>query len=332
MNMIDRSMMEETIPRLATAMQSVLADAQVHVLGQQQIDIIFDGLPSWKISVVRKLVSNQYQMIETQIDLMPLCIASMSASELQRLAAIENIGLRGVTVLPLQSAMNDERAGLRVRAAFVGQKGQTTDEVENLAIDILTVLSFARTLEDRVTDNSVAGEFSFELYKSRLENPANALPARFITTGQNVFEGSQDRVFSEIMKGLKLEFSFDVRTIGERTALVRAPGSELEIVAKIPNDIPIFVIHAPLLKLTGMTSDEVWSLLEELNSHGEAGHFEADINNEILSFTAWKHLTNDLRNFSFDHIVFSVIRAHAMASECVYGAPILPPDSSARNR
>ena len=30
-NIIERSIMEETIPRLATAMQSVLADAQVHV-------------------------------------------------------------------------------------------------------------------------------------------------------------------------------------------------------------------------------------------------------------------------------------------------------------
>ena len=321
--MIDRTTIDGTIPRLATAMQSVLTDAHVHVLGQKQIDIAFDGLPSWKISVVRKLVSNQFQMIETQIDLTPLCIASLSETELQRLAASENIGLRGVTVLPLQSALHDDRAGLRVRAAFVGQKGQTTDEVENLAIDILTVLSFARTLEDRVTDNSIAGEFSFELYKSRMEGSSSTLPVRFITTGQNVFEGSQDRVFAEIMRGLKQEFSFEVRNLGERSAIVRGPNSELEIVAKIPNDIPLFVIHAPLLKLNGMPKEKIWDLLEELNSHGEAGHFEVDANGEVLSFTAWKHLTNDLRNFSFDHIVFSVIRAHAMASESIHGVPVL---------
>lgn len=325
MNIIDRAMMEETIPSLATAMKTVLADAQVHVLGQQQIDIVFDGLPAWKISVMRKLVNNQYQMIESQIDLMPLCIASMSATELQRLAAAENLGLRGVTVLPLQANMNDDRAGLRIRAAFVGQKGQTTDEIENLAIDILTVLSFARTLEDRLTDNTVAGEFSFELYKSRIVNTTNSQSARFITTGQNVFEGSQERVFTEIAKALKNEFSFDVKSLGERSALVRAPNSELEIVIKIPNDIPLFVTHAPLIKLSDMNSAQICQLLEELNSQGEAGHFEVDFNTEMLSFTAWKHLTNDLRNFSFDHIVFSVIRAHAMANESVYGAPVLPP-------
>lgn len=318
-------MMEETIPHLATAMQSVLADARIQVLGQQQIDICFDGMPTWKISVVRRLVSSQFQMIETQVDLMPLCIASMSLTELQRLAATENIGLRGVTVLPLQPALNDDRAGLRLRASFVGQKGQTTDEVENLAIDIFTVLSFARTLEDRMTDSSVAGEFSFELYKTRMESSTSLVPARFVNNGQKFFEGSEERVFSEIMKSFTNELSFAVRNIAERSAIIRAPGSELEIVAKIPSEVPIFVIHAPLIKLTDMTGEDIWSLLEELNSHGEAGHFEVDFNNEILSFTSWKHLTNDLRSFSFDHIVFSVLRAHALANECVYGAPVLPP-------
>lgn len=319
----DRIMMDEAIPRLAVAMQSVLADAQIQVLGQHSLDIRFDGLPSWKIAVVRKMVNNQHQIIESQIDLTPLCLASMLPAELQRLAAIENTGLRGVTVVPLEPGVSDYRGGLRVRAAFVGQKGRTTDEVENLAIDILTVLSFARTLEDRLTNSTIAGEFSFELYNARNADSALIQQTRFITTGQRIFEGSQDRVFHEVMKTMKSEFSFDIRAAGERTSILRAPGSTLEIVTKIPNEIPIFVAHADLMKLDGMTPAQIWNLLEELNSQGEAGHFEANLNEGYLSFTAWKHLTNDLRHFSFDHTIFSVIRAFAMANENIHGAPVL---------
>lgn len=310
----DRLMMEEALPRLADSMKSVLTDAHIQLIGQDAIDIQFDGLPSWKIAVVRQLVNHQHQLIETQIDLMPLCLASMSYAELQRLAATENMGLRGVTVQALDPVIYDGRGGLRIRASFVGQKGRSTDEVENLAIDILTVLAFARTLEDRVTDMSIAGEFSFELYTSRIE-AARAQPTRFITTGQRIFEGSQDRVFAEVMKTLVSEFSFEVRSVAERTALIRAPGSELEILAKIPNEIPIFIAHAPLMKLDGLTPAQIFTMVSELNAQGEAGHFEANLTDGVLNFTAWKHLTNDLRHFSFDHVIFSVARAMTMAQE-----------------
>jgi predicted nuclease with RNAse H fold len=320
---VDTLTMDQAIPILATAMQSVLADAQIQVVENRQISIRFDGLPSWRINVSRHVISSQNQMIETQIDLMPLSLASMTPLELGRLATSENLGLRGVSVIPLNPEQNDDRGGLRVRASFVGQKGQTTDEVENLAIDILTVLAFARTLEDRVTDNTIAGEFAFELYNSRFESPTVAQPVRFITTGQKVFEGSQDRVFSEIMKPLKSELSFDVKEIGIRTAMLRAPGSNLEILAKIPNEIPIFVAHAPLMKLDGKTAEQIWELLSELNSKVESGHFEFNPNDSILSFTTWKHLTNDLRHFSFDHTIFSVTRAFSMATENVRFAPVL---------
>lgn len=316
--------MDQAIPILATAMQSVLADAQIQVVENQQIAIRFDGLPSWRIKVVRNVFSGHNQMIETQIDLTPLCLASMTPLELGRLAASENLGLRGVTVLPLNPVEHDDRGGLRVRASFVGQKGRTTDEVENLAIDILTVLAFARTLEDRLTDNTVAGEFSFELYNSRFESPTTAQPVRFVTTGHQVFEGSQDRVFSEIVKPFKTELAFEIREISQRTALLRAPNSELEIVARIPNEIPIFVAHAPLMKLAGKTPAQVWELVAMLNSKVEAGHFEFNPNDSILSFTTWKHLTNDLRHFSFDHAVLSLNRAFSMALENVHFAPVLP--------
>lgn len=314
--------MVEAIPRLAVAMQSVLIDAQIQVIGHHKIEIRFDGLPSWQIAVQSHLMNSQFQMIETLIDLKPLCIASMSRLELQRLAATENLGLRGVTILPVYPASSDERAGLRIRAAFMGQKGRTNDEIENLAIDIMTVLSFARTLEDRMTDNAIAGEFSFELYNTRFESPMLAQPVRFITTGRHVFSGSQDRVFSEIMKTLKNDLAFNVREIETRTSLVQTPDSKLEIVVKIPNEIPIFVAHAPLMKLDDMTPQEIWELLDELNSQGEAGHFEVNPADMVLSFTTWKHLTNDLRHFSFDHTIFSVSRAFALAAESIDAAPV----------
>ncbi|CAN5627078.1 hypothetical protein BH10BDE1_BH10BDE1_09900 [soil metagenome] len=323
MDTTDTLTMDQAIPILATAMQSVLADAQIQVIENRQISIRFDGLPSWRITVVRHVISSQNQMIETQIDLMPLSLASMTPMELGRLATSENLGLRGVSVIPLNPADNDDRGGLRVRASFVGQKGQTTDEVENLAIDILTVLTFARTLEDRVTDNTIAGEFSFELYNSRFESPTAVQSTRFVTTGQKIFEGSQDRVFSEIMKPMKSELSFGVREIGQRTAMLRAPGSNLEIVAKIPGEIPIFVAHAPLMKLDGKTPEQIWEIVTELNSKIESGHFEFNPNDSILSFTTWKHLTNDLRHFSFDHTILTVARAFSMATEIVRFAPVL---------
>ena len=322
MDVENSALMEETIPRLAVAMQSALTDAQIQVLGSQQIDIRFDGLPAWKISVMRKLVNNQHQMVETQIDLLPLCLASMSTVELQRLAALENVGLRGVSVVPIQPDPEDERGGLRIRAAFVGQKGRTTDEVENLATDILTVLTFARTLEDRVTQNSIAGEFSFELYGSRYDNSTNQESIRFIKTGQKIFEGSEDRVFSQIIKAMASEFSFEVRNAGERSAIIRAPNSSLEIVVKIPKDTQLFVAHASLMKLENMSPERIWLLLDELNSQGEAGHFEVSHVDGNLCFTAWKHLTNDLRHFSFDHTIFSVHRAYNLATESIFGAPV----------
>ncbi len=318
----DTMRMKDAIPKLAASMQSVLTDAQIQILEEKQLDIRFDGLPAWKISVTPHPITQHYQMIETYIDLFPLCLASMSTLELQRLAASENLGLRGVTVIPLRPEDHDDRSGLRVRSCFVGKNGDSDDEVENLAIDILTVLTFARTLEDRVTDNTIAGEFSFELYNSRFESPSSSQSTRFVTTGQKIFDGSHDRVFAEVMKVLKPEFAHELRQAGERTAIITASADRLEIVAKIPSEIPMFIAHAPLLDLSGMTPPQLWELLEVLNSNIEAGHFEANPTDMVLNFTAWKHLTNDMRQFSFDHAIVSVNRAFKMASKNIQFAPV----------
>lgn len=325
-NIRDTSMMADAIPRLAVSMRSVLSDANVQVLEKNNIEIRFDGLPAWKINVTRNLVNHQYQMFSTSIDLSPLCLASMSLEELQHLAALENLGLRGATVLPIDPALNDQRGGLRIRASYIGQKGRSTDEVENLTIDILNVLAFARTLEDRLTDSAIAGEFSFELYNSRFETRTIVPPSRFVSNGQILFQGSTERVFSEITKSLKSELGFQIRNAGNKTAIVVAPAaktdSPIEIVIRIPDEIPVFVAHAPLLKISGKSKTEISAMLDELNAQGEAGHFEFNPVDQVLCFSAWKHLTNDLRHFSFDHTILSVNRAYTLATENLSVAPV----------
>lgn len=319
--------MAEAIPRLAIAMRSVLPDANVQVvrstrqnLSNEEIEIRFAGLPAWCVRISRQLAGNQRQIIETSVDLMPLCLAMLSDAELDRLAALENLGLRGVSLVPI-GKKNRSRGGLRIRTSFLAQKGRTADEVENLAIDILTVTSFARSLEDRLTGCSVAGEFSFELYASRTKLGAPASSNRFITHGHQVFSGSTDRVFAEVLKSFKQDFSFKIRTTSSSSAVIEPvqpiAGSgttpALQIVARIPREIPIFLCQVELMKLSRHSPEQVIGLLAELNLDCESGHFEFDVEKKVLVYSTWKHLTNDLRRFSFDHVVYSVMRAHALA-------------------
>jgi len=323
--------LQGALPRLALALEKALEEAQVQVLNADKLSVRFDGLPNWKVDVSRhQFVQRKSatapiedcQMVETSIDVKPLCIASLNKAELQRLAARENFGLRGVTVVPvLASQTNQGRSGLRVRAAFVAQTGSTSDEVENLAIDIITVLNFARTLEDRLTSHTVSGEFSFELYNTRFENPLYARPVRFLTIAQKVFEGSDDRVFAEVLKSIQTRSIHKVEVNSERTATLTWSATQsstpLHIQARIPSDIPMFVVQAPLAKLADLQPQSRWDLVEKLNAMCDVGHFEMNPDDFTLSFTAWKHLTNDLRAFSFDHAISSVHRALQMASESV---------------
>ncbi len=322
----DNQAMAEALPNLGTSLRTVLPDAQIHVLQNDLLDIRFDGLPAWKIHITKQMLNSQLQMFVTSIDLLPHCLASLSFGDLQRIAAIENLGLRGVSVFPLDPALHEGRGGLRIRASFVGQKGRSTDEVENLAFDIMNGLSFARILEDRITDSAIAGEFSHELYASRFTSKLQLKTTRIVTIGQPVFDGSSDRVFSEIMRSLKSDLGFQIRSSGNRTALAVAPSSQstdpIEIVIRIPQEIPIFIAHAPIIKINGKTEEEIATILDELNSQSESGHFEYNPIDQILSYAAWKQLTNDLRHFSFDHTVLTVNRAYALAIENLELAPI----------
>jgi len=326
-NIKETFMMAEAIPRLAVAMNSVLSDAKVSVVGKETIEIRFNGLPALHVNVVRRIVNNQFQIIESQVDLFPHCLSMLSLKELQRLAASENLGLRGVTVLPLHPDLSSNKAGLRVRAGFVGQKGRTPDEVENLAIDILTAIAFARTLEDRVTENSIAGEFSFELYQSRYEQRGQFVRSRFVAHAEQTFSGSAESVFEQILRTLQADFHFDLIQKKDQSATLQPPGQTgsqpLQISTRIPNETPIFTCHAPLIKLPALKPEVIWSMLADLNNQVENGHFEWNPVDQVLAFTSWKHLTNDLRNFSFDYVVFSASHALALALEAVQTSTVV---------
>lgn len=321
--------LNEALPRLAKALQDVLEDSQVHVINSDKLSVRFDGRPNWKVDVSRhqfverkssSAPIEQFQMVETSVDVKPLCIAGLSLAELQRLAARENFGLRGVTVIPVVATASEKgRSGLRVRAAFVAQTGATSDEAENLAIDIVTVLNFARTLEDRLTSHTVSGEFSFELYSARFENPLYARPVRFLTAREKVFEGSDDRVFAEVVKSIQARSIHKVQVSSERTATLTwsatLTSTPIQIQARIPSDIPMFVVQASVAELSKLEPQSRWDLVERLNAMCDVGHFEMNPNDFTLSFTAWKHLTNDLRAFSFDHAIASVHHALQLATE-----------------
>lgn len=320
-------MMAEAIPRLAVAMSSVLSDAKVTVIGKDSIEIRFNGVPALQVNVIRRVVNNQFQIIESQVDLSPNCLSRLSLTELQRLAASENLGLRGVTVLPIHPDISSDKTGLRIRAGFVGQKGRTPDEIENLAIDILTVISFARTLEDRVTESSIAGEFSFELYQSRHEQRDQAARARFVSHGQHTFSGSTERVFEQIIRTLQTDFHFDLVQKEDRSATMKPPGQTaaqpLQITIRIPTETPIFTCYTPLMRLPALKPEIIWSILANLNNQVENGHFEWNPTDQVLAFISWKHLTNDLRNFSFDYVVFSASHALALALETVQTSTVV---------
>lgn len=326
-NIKETLLMAEAIPRLAVAMSSALSEAKILVVGKEKIEIRFNGLPSLHVTVFRRLLSNQFQIIESQVDLYPECLAMLSLKELQRLAASENLGLHGVTVLPLHPDLNSAKAGLRIRAGFVGQKGRTADEAENLAIDILNTTAFARTLEDRVTENTVGSEFSFELYQSRRERRGPEVRARFVAHGQHSFAGSTERVFEQILKTLRNDFHFEVMQKSDQSATIHPPGQTgsqpLQIATRIPSDTPIFTCHAPLMKLPTLKPEVIWSILADLNTQIENGHFSWNPADQVLAFTSWKHLTNDLRNFSFDHVVFSASNALALALDTVQSGTVV---------
>ena len=178
-----------------------------------------------------------------------------------------------------------------------------------------------------MTESSIAGEFSFELYQSRYEQRGQVVRSRFVTHGEQTFSGSTERVFKQILRTLQADFHFELIQKKDQSATLQPPGQmgpqPLQITTRIPNETPIFTCHAPLMKLPALKPEVIWSMLADLNNQVENGHFEWNPVDHVLAFTSWKHLTNDLRNCSFDYVVFSASHALALALEAVQTSTVV---------
>ncbi len=286
------------------------------------IEIRNHGIPSWTARVSqRPSENNAHQiLVETNIEVFPNAIQSLDQDSLLRLTANENLGLRGVSVV---AEIRESQRILRLRSTYLTQVAASRDEEENMAIDLMTCLRYAQTLEDRITGCSVAGQFSFEMYATRYEQ-AGRQPIRYTTESSSVFTGSTERVFGQVCEILSSDFSFQVNRVSSQTAMISMPGADLQIVGKIPEEIPMFTCSAPLIQMNDsmrFQDRQIWAMLNQLNAESEHGHFEFNPFDRVLSFASWKHLTNDLRHSSFDHVVLAAVHAFAKAQNMLLSAP-----------
>lgn len=319
----------EMLKRLASSLHDQFSDdLLIQVIQapaaptQSVIEVRNQGVPAWTACVSqRPSENNAHQiLVETCIEVFPHALQSLDEDALLRLTANENLGLRGVSVV---AEIRESKRILRLRSTYLTQAAASRDEDENMAIDLMTCLRYAQTLEDRITGCSVAGQFSFELYATRHEQPGRQ-PVRYTTESSSVFNGSTERVFGQVCEILTTDFSFQVNRVSAQTAMISMPGADLQIVGKIPEEIPMFTCSAPLIQMNDsmrFQDRQIWSMLNELNAQSEHGHFEFNPFDRVLSFASWKHLTNDLRHSSFDHVVLAAVHAFTKAQNMLLNAP-----------
>jgi hypothetical protein len=346
-------MLSEAMPRLAVRLRSIFPDAKLsHISnrdGAGKLYVSFQNHPEWIVetaSLSLEQQGGQFQFFESSLTLQYASLQSMSEDDFHRFIAAENLGLRGVTVLSGESpaggaspVIHGQRT-LVIRAGFVGQKGRTTDESENLAIDILSIVRFARLLEDRVLRSSGGHDFCYEAYHSQYI-AAGRGRNRYINYARSVFQGSTDRVFGQISEMLKADFRCIVNTTAPNTAKVTLPAEQnsshngTEIILRVPDEIPMITCFAPLhlrdRRMDGhesahengddagratrdlISTRQILKIVSQLNielrARVEPGHFEVSHDGSFVSFVTWKHLTNDLRLYSLDYMITSIARA-----------------------
>jgi hypothetical protein len=303
----------------------------------------FENLPHWELSVMSHNLPVQregFLTFESSLVMRYPNLAEIRENELDQLLALETQGLRGVSVVRDES---DPRA-IRLRCAFVGQKGRTRDESENLVIDVLSLLRFARLLEDRIVRSSLDNQFSIELYHSQYVAQAHGHSSsrnRFVNYARNIFQGSAERVFGQVSKMLQDDYHYQMQTTGPSLAKVHLPEHSAECVLRIPEEVPMIVMSGQLRKVAKAKPEaETIALLRDLNLQasrlGLGGHFERSSDSTWIVFTTWKHLTNDLRYYALDHMIASIghaadllARRTKTASPTTQVSPAAPPPMEA---
>ena len=307
-------MLAEAFPRLAIRLRSTFPDARISI-SKEVLRVNFPAFPAWEVEVkaapspssVQGVESDQYQIIQSKITLTYDCLKKVSDIDFHRLIAAENLGLRGATLVPETDWGN---RAISLRSSFIGQKGRTRDEAENLAIDTLSLLRFARLLEDRIL-RSVAGmTFSYEMYYSQYLSKSIGRN-RFINYARSIFQGSTERVFGQVTNMLKDDYKYKVNTTRSFVATINPPASALTIILRVPEEIPMLTVSCAL-HVAAWEPDKSFELVARLNSMISMGHFEVNADGSLISFVTWKHLTNDLRYYALDQMIAAVHAAERL--------------------
>lgn len=302
-------MLPELFLRLAVRLRSSFPDGKIE-LTDHGLLVSFPACPNWEVEVSTKPQSEQFQIVESVIRVRYECLQDIPEGDFARLLAAENLGLRGATLVA------DETHGkhaIAIRSTFVGQKGRTRDEAENLAIDTLSLLRFARLFEDRVLKSQVNNQFSYDLYYSQYLLRSIGRN-RFINYARSIFQGSTGRVFGQMASMMKEDYKYDVNVSRGSVATVTPPGSKTVIILRIPDEIPMLTCSASL-HMANCEPEKAFDLVTRLNPLLKSGHLEVNADGSLISFVTWKHLTNDLRYYSLDQMIASVHEAEKLLAE-----------------
>lgn len=320
----------EAIPRLAVTLRSTFPDARIELKKGNVLTLVFPNHPAWDIEVAARPfmdpTGGDFQILQSTVTLRFECLQQTNEHDFLKLLTCENFGLRGVSVLA------DREGGqrvLRVRGSFLGSKGRTRDEAENAAIDVLSLIRYSRLLQDRILRSSAGGWFSYEMYFSQYFAPTRGR-SRYVNYARSVFQGSTERVFGQVTSMLKDDYGYDVELSDPGIArITTAPKDEssppMELVLRLPYEVPMLTCYVPLhLSSTALSEanqrsrhkrlpgPQLMDLVASLNHATDVGHFEVGPDGHLLSFVTWKHLTNDLRFFSIDHMIGSVHAAQRL--------------------
>jgi hypothetical protein len=260
-----------------------------------------------------------FQAVQARMAIHFDCLDGVSDTDYNRLIASENMGLRGVTVLPSDRNVGREGRTVIVRSSFLGLKGRTQDEAENALIDILTMVRFSKLLEDRITRSSAAGAFCFEMYQSQYLTKSG-LRNRYINYARSVFRGSTERIFGEVTKTLVEDHGCAVGTTRFTDASITQTSTDICFEMRVPDEIPMLVMISSL-EIPTQDFRKLVSLANQWNEKFPVGHFEVGVDarsgSPTLAFVQWKHLTNDLRLYAVDYAMKNLAAAREISRSVV---------------